>query len=63
MVEWNSLENCRTCKGTEGSNPSLSAKKIFYRADPSNRDLVATRLPKKLLTKNNDFRAVVFCFI
>ena len=25
VVEWNSLENCLTRKGNEGSNPSLSA--------------------------------------
>jgi hypothetical protein len=26
VVEWNSLENCLTRKGNEGSNPSLSAR-------------------------------------
>ena len=26
MVDGNGLENRRACKGTEGSNPSLSAK-------------------------------------
>ncbi len=26
MVEGSSLENCRTGNGTEGSNPSLSAR-------------------------------------
>ncbi len=62
MVEWNSLENCRALTGTVGSNPTLSAKTIFYRADPSDRDLVATRLPKKLLTKKQRFRSLFFVY-
>jgi hypothetical protein len=34
VVEWNSLENCLTRKGKEGSNPSLSANKSHLQPSP-----------------------------
>ena len=63
MAEWSKARpwKGRVSQGTVGSNPTLSAKTISYRHDPSNSDEAVTRVPIKVETKTAIFHRC-FCF-